>query len=260
MDCSPQASLSMGFSQARILEWVAISSSRGSSQLRDQTLYLLCHLHGQADSLPTAPPGKAGAFPGKIKTYKTHLGKSWESDLRLKPPALRFLDSCDGRIWWRSLIMRRRHRWWLFCKWKLKSLTEESQSNRQETRRQLSGQTMFFSLPKSTEYFKNHFHCCRRCSKANQESLLWEDSVQSQLDTGIETTGKKVQKWYTPGRGSKESVLKGTVLTSASPTRNPYSLPDKSKVWRKDLHASSLFWEVSQGIGVRVGEEGKNPR
>ena len=30
-------SLSMGFSQARILEWVVISSSRGSSQLRDQT-------------------------------------------------------------------------------------------------------------------------------------------------------------------------------------------------------------------------------
>ena len=32
-----QASLSMGFSQASILEWVAISSSRGSSLLRDQT-------------------------------------------------------------------------------------------------------------------------------------------------------------------------------------------------------------------------------
>ena len=32
-----QAPLSMKFSQARILEWVAISSSRGSSQPRDQT-------------------------------------------------------------------------------------------------------------------------------------------------------------------------------------------------------------------------------
>ena len=31
-----QAPLSMGFSQARILEWVAVPSSRGSSQPRDQ--------------------------------------------------------------------------------------------------------------------------------------------------------------------------------------------------------------------------------
>ena len=32
-----QAPLSMGFSQARILEWAVTSSSRGSSRLRDQT-------------------------------------------------------------------------------------------------------------------------------------------------------------------------------------------------------------------------------
>ena len=35
-----QAPLSMGILQARILEWFAISSSRGSSQLRDQTQVL----------------------------------------------------------------------------------------------------------------------------------------------------------------------------------------------------------------------------
>ena len=51
-----QALRCMGFFQARILEWVAISSSRGSSQPRDrmpisyvscigrQVLYHLCHL------------------------------------------------------------------------------------------------------------------------------------------------------------------------------------------------------------------------
>ena len=33
-----QASLSMGILQARILEWVAMLSSRGSSQPRDRTL------------------------------------------------------------------------------------------------------------------------------------------------------------------------------------------------------------------------------
>ena len=37
MDCSPPGSSVCGILQARILEWVAISSSRGSSQPRDQT-------------------------------------------------------------------------------------------------------------------------------------------------------------------------------------------------------------------------------
>ena len=35
MDCSPPGSSVRGIFQARILEWVAISSSRGSSQSRD---------------------------------------------------------------------------------------------------------------------------------------------------------------------------------------------------------------------------------
>ena len=37
MDCSPQGSYVHGIIQARILEWAAISSSRGSSPPRDQT-------------------------------------------------------------------------------------------------------------------------------------------------------------------------------------------------------------------------------
>jgi len=37
MDCSPPGFSVHGIFQARILEWVAISSSRGSSQPRDQT-------------------------------------------------------------------------------------------------------------------------------------------------------------------------------------------------------------------------------
>ena len=37
MDCGSLGSSVLGFSQARILEWVAISFSRGSSQTRDQT-------------------------------------------------------------------------------------------------------------------------------------------------------------------------------------------------------------------------------
>ena len=38
MDCSPQGSSLHGILQARILEWAAISSFRGSFQLRDWTL------------------------------------------------------------------------------------------------------------------------------------------------------------------------------------------------------------------------------
>ena len=37
MDCSPPGSSVLGILQVRILEWVVISSSRGSSQSRDQT-------------------------------------------------------------------------------------------------------------------------------------------------------------------------------------------------------------------------------
>ena len=42
MDCSPSGSSVHGIFQARILEWVAISSSRGSSQPRNQTQILHC--------------------------------------------------------------------------------------------------------------------------------------------------------------------------------------------------------------------------
>ena len=54
--CDPMDLSVHGIFQARILEWVAISSSRGSSQLRDRT-HLLCFLHWQVGSLPLAPLG-----------------------------------------------------------------------------------------------------------------------------------------------------------------------------------------------------------
>ena len=49
-----QAPLSMGILQARILEWVAMPSSKGSSQPRDQTRSPTLW----ADSLPSEQPGK----------------------------------------------------------------------------------------------------------------------------------------------------------------------------------------------------------
>ena len=44
-----------GIFQARILKWVAISYSRGSSWLRDQTHVLHIYLHWPTGSLPLAP-------------------------------------------------------------------------------------------------------------------------------------------------------------------------------------------------------------
>ena len=57
IDCSLSGSSVHGILQARILEWIAIPSSRGSSEPRDQTC-ISCLLHWQAGSLPLAPPGK----------------------------------------------------------------------------------------------------------------------------------------------------------------------------------------------------------
>ena len=56
MDCSPPGSSVHGIPQARILEWVAMPSCRGSSLLRDRTWlsYVSC-IRG---SLPLVPPGK----------------------------------------------------------------------------------------------------------------------------------------------------------------------------------------------------------
>ena len=49
-----QSPLSMGILQAKVLEWVAMPSFRGSSQLRDRPWAPAW----QADSLPSEPPGK----------------------------------------------------------------------------------------------------------------------------------------------------------------------------------------------------------
>ena len=49
MDCSPPGSSIRGIHQARILEWVAISFSRGSSQPRDRTQ--VSHIAGRCFNL-----------------------------------------------------------------------------------------------------------------------------------------------------------------------------------------------------------------
>ena len=58
MDCSPPGSSIHGISQARILEWVAVSFSRGSSHPRDRTSISYISCISRCGFLPLAPPGK----------------------------------------------------------------------------------------------------------------------------------------------------------------------------------------------------------
>ena len=57
MDCSPPGCSVHGLLQARILEWVAISFSRGSSQLRDQT--------------------QVSCLAGRFFNHLSHQGSPW---------------------------------------------------------------------------------------------------------------------------------------------------------------------------------------
>ena len=57
MDCSLPGSSVHGILQTRMLEWVAMPSSRGSSQPRDRTYVSYVSCIGRS-SLPLAPPGK----------------------------------------------------------------------------------------------------------------------------------------------------------------------------------------------------------
>ena len=59
LDCSPPGFSVYGILQARILEWVAMPSSRGSSWTQGSNPPLLQTLPCQMGSLPLIPPGKA---------------------------------------------------------------------------------------------------------------------------------------------------------------------------------------------------------
>ena len=65
-----------GILQARILEWVALPSSRGSSQPRDQVHCVLCLLNRQVGSLLLAPPGKPKFLPLQSDS-ETSICKTW---------------------------------------------------------------------------------------------------------------------------------------------------------------------------------------
>ena len=65
MNWDPLSSSVHGISQARILEWVVISFSRGSSLTQGSNLHLLQLQHWQAVSLPLVPPS--------LKDFEHHI-------------------------------------------------------------------------------------------------------------------------------------------------------------------------------------------
>ena len=74
MDCSPPGSSVHGILQARILEWVAISFSRGSSQPRDRTW--VSHIGGRSFNLRATREAKTDALnSGSETSLGIHLMK-----------------------------------------------------------------------------------------------------------------------------------------------------------------------------------------
>ena len=65
MDCSPSGSSVHGILQVRILQWVAMPSSRGSSPPRDQT-WISSVLRWQVGSLPLVPSGMPHEHHNKL--------------------------------------------------------------------------------------------------------------------------------------------------------------------------------------------------
>ena len=100
INCSPLDSSIYGIFQARVLEWVATSFSRGTSQLRDQN-HLLHLLHWQVDSLPIAP----GVW-SQVGLRKHHPNKASGGDgipgepfQILEDDAVKVLHSICQQIW-----------------------------------------------------------------------------------------------------------------------------------------------------------------
>ena len=73
LDYSSPGFPALGILQARILEWVSMPSSKGSSRPRDRT-WVRCHLLWQAGSLPLVPPGKPKVGRGNPNKDSILLG------------------------------------------------------------------------------------------------------------------------------------------------------------------------------------------
>ena len=120
MGCGPPGSSVRGILQARILEWVAIPSSRGSFWPRDRTCISYVSCISRSGSLPLVPLGKpliwakiSFIWAGPNQTWLGALGRQ-EPKERLTPRRCkskegRFFDWLSCKVWlalcdWLSLV------------------------------------------------------------------------------------------------------------------------------------------------------------
>ena len=104
VDCSPPGSSIHGISQARILEWVAISFSRGSSQPMDQT-HVLCLLHWPANSLLLSHQ----ISPSPLPYPKATCGEGNGTPLQYSG----LENPMDGGAWWAAVHGVAKSQTWL---------------------------------------------------------------------------------------------------------------------------------------------------
>ena len=76
MDCSLPGSSVHGILQARMLEWVAMPSSRGSSWTKRSKPHLVGLLHWQASSIPISPPRKRWSPTISFSVWLLKIGPS----------------------------------------------------------------------------------------------------------------------------------------------------------------------------------------
>ena len=90
MDCCPSDSSVHGILQARILEWVAVLSSRGSSQPREQThispvaclgWQVLSHWRYLGSPLITSSPCRSKLHGNKANPFLQKLREFWTNFL-----------------------------------------------------------------------------------------------------------------------------------------------------------------------------------
>ena len=99
MDCSPPGSSVQGISQARILEWVAVSFCSGSSQPRDRT-HISCIAGGFFTAEPPGSPTNCYSLIWRKTTWR-ELYCHFEDFLKRSLHSLRF-----SYIWESFLIQQ----------------------------------------------------------------------------------------------------------------------------------------------------------
>ena len=94
MDCSPPGSSVHGISQARILEWVATSFSRGSSRPRDQTQ--VCCIAGRRFTVWATGEAKLVNIHQQTRAVDRQVGLALIQTLPC------FINGIRGLPWWSS--------------------------------------------------------------------------------------------------------------------------------------------------------------